>query len=152
MNLTERLMALWNSHSKTGLTELYTADFAGLDVTDRTRVTGIEGLSRRLERIWQAFPDLKFDCAPPIEQDNRIALYWVARGTQQGIVLNIPPTGRKVAIHGLTLLRVQDDKINQSIQLWDMAGLLRDLGLLPELDYRAPQEPLSLKDLLPLWA
>jgi hypothetical protein len=47
--------------------------------------------------------------------------------------MNIPPTGRAIVLHGVSLLTVSSGKITRASYLWDVAGLLRCLGLLPEL-------------------
>lgn len=152
MNVGKRLLEMLNSHNAAMVSEIYAPDFSGMDITDQSRLEGPQGIASRLERLWRAFPDLIFDTAEPIAQGDRIAVYWVARGTQQGTVLNIPPTGRRVAIHGVSLMRVNNDKIAQCIFVWDMAGLLRDLGLLPELAYRTPVVPPTFQDAVALMA
>jgi predicted ester cyclase len=68
-----------------------------------------------------------------VVQGNRVAVVWKARGTHQGTLMNIPATGRPVAVRGVTLLTVAEGKVSRALYLWDVAGLLRDLGLLPEL-------------------
>lgn len=148
VNLVERLYSLWNTHNFTLARELYTDDYCGIDMTGHTRVKGPEGVVLQLERFCRAFPDLVFSNEETILENDRVALYWTARGTHNGTLLNIPPTGRRVEINGVSMLRVVNGKIAQSVHLWDMAGLLRELGLLPELEARAPLDPISLKDAL----
>jgi steroid delta-isomerase-like uncharacterized protein len=62
-----------------------------------------------------------------------MVMAWIARGTQQGTLMNIPPTGRAVEVQGMTLFTVQDGQIARSQSVWDLAGMLRAIGLLPEL-------------------
>lgn len=152
MNLGERLLNMLNTHNAGMVAEIYAQDFSGIDFTDRSRLEGTAGIVSRLERLWSAFPDLCFEAAEPIVQDDRIAVHWVARGTHKGTILNIPPTGRPVAMNGVSLMRVKRDKITQCIFVWDMAGLIRDLGLLPALAYRTPAEPPTFQDALALMA
>jgi hypothetical protein len=47
--------------------------------------------------------------------------------------MNIPPTGRNVEVLGTSVLTVGDGKIARGLYIWDVAGLLRSIGLLPEL-------------------
>jgi steroid delta-isomerase-like uncharacterized protein len=152
MNLMDRVLTMWNSHNYGMASELYAEDYRGVDVTNHSRLSGPDGVARELERVRKAFPDLAFRNEHTLCENDRVALYWSARGTHQGTVLNIPATGRTVEVNGVTLLRVANGKIAQGVHLWDMAGLLRDLGLLPELDYRAPSEPSALQDALMLFA
>ncbi|HXW00294.1 MAG TPA: ester cyclase, partial [Anaerolineae bacterium] len=81
----------------------------------------------------QAFPDLNFTLEELIVQDNHAAMAFTVRGTHQGRLMNIPPTGREVMVRGSTFFTVNDCQITHGLHIWDMAGVLRGLGLLPEL-------------------
>jgi len=147
-NLLDKLMTLWNTRDYPLACEIYADDYQGLDVTDQTRIRGPEGSARQLQRFVAAFPDLNFQVEQTLIQDHQVAVYWCARGTHQGTLLNIPATGRIVEINGVTMLRVADGKIKTGVHLWDMAALLRTIGLLPELERKPPLDTLSLKDAL----
>ncbi|MBI4674195.1 MAG: ester cyclase [Chloroflexi bacterium] len=134
MNLIERLITIWNAHSTQEVAEIYAADYQGVDVTDHNLVHGQAGAAQQLERYVCAFPDLTFTLEQSIVQSDSAALYWKARGTHLGTMLHIPPTGHSIELHGMSLLAIQDGKIKQAYHLWDMAGLLRSLGLLPDLE------------------
>jgi hypothetical protein len=58
---------------------------------------------------------------------------WQAEGTHQGPIMNIPPTGRRVQVRGVSILEVKDGLIVRGQYIWDLAGMLRHMGLLPEL-------------------
>jgi hypothetical protein len=47
--------------------------------------------------------------------------------------MHIPPTGRKIAVRGISVLTIENGKITRGLYVWDAAGLLRTIGLLPEL-------------------
>ncbi len=64
---------------------------------------------------------------------NRIVLFWTATGKHLGPLLNIPPTGKEVAVRGVTMMTVVGGKIKRGLHIWDLAGLLRSIKLLPEL-------------------
>jgi predicted ester cyclase len=58
---------------------------------------------------------------------------WTARGTHRGSVMNIPPTGRAINVRGVSVLTIENAQVKNAIYIWDVAGLLRNIGLLPEL-------------------
>jgi predicted ester cyclase len=58
---------------------------------------------------------------------------WNVRGTHQGTLMNIPPTGRQISVRGVSLLTIENAKVRRATYIWDVAGLLRAVGLLPEL-------------------
>jgi hypothetical protein len=47
--------------------------------------------------------------------------------------MKIPATGRKVVVQGMSMLTLRDGKITRGLHVWDVAGLLRAMGLLPVL-------------------
>ncbi len=127
---------------------IFAPDYSGFDVTDHSRVDGPAGEAKRRERLRTAFPDVHFEALDLIREGNRVSVYWTANGTHQGKMLNIPPTGRRVTVNGVSMLFIENERIKQSVHLWDLAGLLRAVGLLPELDLRPPLDPFELKDAL----
>jgi predicted ester cyclase len=68
-----------------------------------------------------------------ITDNNRVVQVWTASGTHLGLLMNIPPTGRQVRIHGVSVMTLANGKVQRGFYIWDVAGLLRSIGLLPEL-------------------
>src|SRR3990172_559389 len=131
--LIRELLEAWNAHDVDRAAALYAPDYQGVDVGEAMPQQGPDGLRRSLGRYLQAFPDLYFILDETVVQGDRIVLAWTARGTHQGPLLNIPPTGRAVVLHGVSLLTVAKGKVARASYIWDVAGLLRGLGLLPQL-------------------
>jgi steroid delta-isomerase-like uncharacterized protein len=127
------LLAAWNTHDADRVAKFYTPDFEGADVAQPHPQRGLKELRQTLNRYWQAFPDLHFTAESIIIQEEQVALAWLARGTHQGRLMNIPPTGRPIQVQGVSLLTLSNGKIKKATYIWDVAGLLRHLGLLPEL-------------------
>ncbi|MGH2523928.1 MAG: ester cyclase, partial [Anaerolineales bacterium] len=78
----------------------------------------------------RAFPDLRVTLDDLVVEGGRIALAWTWHGTHRGVVMNIPPTDRPVTVRGMSFLTVEEGQIRRGVRLWDVAGLLRALGLL----------------------
>jgi predicted ester cyclase len=76
---------------------------------------------------------LHFELERCVAQRDCAAVFWQASGTHAGKVMNIPPTGRRVEMRGVSWLKMAGGKIVQGEQLWDVAGMLRAIGLLPDL-------------------
>ena len=131
--LITELLAAWNAHDVDRAAALYAPDYQGLDIGEAMPQQGPDGLRQSLGRYLRAFPDLYFILDETVVQDDRVVLAWTACGTHRGRLMNIPPTGREIVLHGVTLLNVTDGKISRASYIWDVAGLLRGLGLLPEL-------------------
>jgi predicted ester cyclase len=68
-----------------------------------------------------------------VAEEDRVVTRWRARGTHRGDLGPIPATSREFEIQGITIERIASGKI---VEVWvarDELGLLRQLGVLPEL-------------------
>jgi len=123
----------WNSHDIDKVLSYYSPEYIGDDVGQPSRLCGHKDLRSMLEKYWRAFPDLRFTITNTVIQGSCMAIAWVAEGTHQGPIMNIPPTGRKVGVCGVSLIEVEDGLVVRGEYVWDLAGMLRHMGLLPEL-------------------
>ena len=131
--LVHHYIDAWNSHDLVRVQALYTSDYTGSDVGEGLPLTGPEAATRSLRRYLLGFPDFHIQCEDMVYHDERVGIYWTARGTHQGSLMNIPATGRTVTVRGATFLTMRDGLIARSQTVWDIAGFLRGVGLLPDL-------------------
>lgn len=123
----------WNSHDIQRVLSFYSVDYVASDVGRAALQRGHPGLRDMLEAYWSAFPDLQFSITERLTQGTRVAIVWVAEGTHHGPFMNIPPTGHAVEVRGVSVIDVQDGLVVHGQYIWDLAGMLRHMGLLPEL-------------------
>jgi len=57
---------------------------------------------------------------------------WSCRGVHKGELNGIAPTGKQIAITGVTICRLANGKIVEGFVNWDALGLMRQLGVVPE--------------------
>ena len=131
--LVRNLLEAWNAHDPERLRTFYASGYEGVDVGQAKPQRGPQDVSRMVKRYVQAFPDLRFVDEDVVVQGNRAVLVWTARGTHGGELMHIPPTGRNVAVRGTSVLTIENGKVTRGLYVWDVAGLLRSIGLLPEL-------------------
>jgi steroid delta-isomerase-like uncharacterized protein len=131
--LAEVINQAWNSHSIENVLPYYSPKYVGSDVGQPAPLQGHKALRNMLERYWQAFPDLHFVVTDKVIQASRATIVWAAEGTHQGPIMNIPPTWHKVRVSGVSVIDVQDGFVVRGQHIWDLAGMLRYLGLLPDL-------------------
>ncbi len=127
------LIDAWNSHDVGRIVACYAPDYCGIDVGESAPESGGQGVLDIARRRFMAFPDLRFTIEEVVVQDDRLAVAWIATGTHQGPLMRIPPTGRAVQVRGISLMTVRDGKVVRGFRMWDVAGMLRALRLLPEL-------------------
>jgi predicted ester cyclase len=58
---------------------------------------------------------------------------WSCRGTHKGELNGIAPTGKQIAISGVTVARVSNGKIVEGYVNWDAQGLMQQLAVVPQL-------------------
>ena len=132
-NFITQLLAAWNTHDADRAATFYAPDYEGEDVGEAGLQRGQQGARQALERYLHAFPDLHFTQEITVIEDERVALAWTLRGTHRGKLMNVPPTGRPIEVNGVSLFILADGKIRRAKIIWDVAGFLRNVGLLPEL-------------------
>jgi steroid delta-isomerase-like uncharacterized protein len=123
----------WNAHDVRGVVAHYALDYEEIDVARAQPQVGPENVRRTFLYYLRAFPDFQMTLDAAIVDDDRVALYWTWTGSHRGTFMNIPATGHRVTVRGSSLVTLKDGKIQRATRIWDLAGLLRDLKLLPEL-------------------
>src|SRR5687768_6290258 len=131
--MAEKLIDAWNSHEPERVITLYSPEYAGLDVAQAAPHIGLEGLRNMFALYWRAFPDLHFTLKQSVAEDDLLSIFYQAQGTHRGPILNIPATGCRIDVQGAGLHHLLDGKIVHSLYIWDTAGMLRAMKLLPEL-------------------
>jgi steroid delta-isomerase-like uncharacterized protein len=133
MQLITELVQAWNAHDPDRVAALYASDYLGTDVSEAHPQRGPQGVRQTVARYLCAFPDVEVVPEETIIQGERVAIVSTVKGTHQGKLMNIPATGRLAVIRGVSIFTVRDGKIAQAQYIWDVAGFLRSIGLLPEL-------------------
>ena len=131
--LIQDLVDGWNEHNPNKVAALYAPDFEEDDIAAAGKHYGQNAARGSLLVYLRAFPDLTLTAEQIVAQDGCVALAWVLTGTHRGRFMNIPATGRPVRVRGVSLMTIVDGRIQRTNRVWDLAGLLRALGLLPEL-------------------
>jgi steroid delta-isomerase-like uncharacterized protein len=132
---TKQWLDAWNGHDIEKLVAFHNHHFGGKIVSEDFDYNDTESVRRIATHFLSAFPDLHFDLDDTVEYQNKVALLWVANGTHKGKYNNIPPTGKKLQVKGTTFFELKDGKIIKETFLWDGADLLRQMGLLPEVQF-----------------
>jgi predicted ester cyclase len=80
-----------------------------------------------------------------LEDGDQVMTHFTVSGTNTGSLGSLPPTGRRVEIDGMSLIRYEDGRIAEERIFLDSREFRRQLGLsfptvlgtLPRLAYRA---------------
>lgn len=91
-----------------------------------------EGFKRGIADLFTAFPDLETTVHETIADPGTglIAVRWSAAGTHRGPYLGAEPTGRRIRLKGIEILRIRYGLISERWGEWDGIDLLDQLGRL----------------------
>jgi steroid delta-isomerase-like uncharacterized protein len=131
--LVAALLDAWNEHDLERVASFYAPDYEGTDIAQPGPQLGRADIRRTTAYYFRAFPDLHVSQEDLVLARDHAVIAWTWRGTHRGTFMRIPPTGRAVVVRGITILSIQDGLIRRGQRVWDLAGLLRDIGLLPDL-------------------
>jgi steroid delta-isomerase-like uncharacterized protein len=126
----------WNKHNPAVVDQIYATDFV-----DRSPdIPGIphtrDGLKQFMGVYLRAFPDANMTIEDQLVEGDRVVTRWTGRGTQTGQFMEMPPSGKKVAVPGVQIDRFSGGKIVEEWTLFDQLGMLQQLGAIP-----APAQP-----------
>lgn len=92
---------------------------------------GPEGAKQYVRLFWAAFPDLHITTDDMVAEGDKVALRWSARGTHQGRLMGIEPTGRQMTITGQAIYQIAAGQIKDDWINADTLGMLQQLAVIP---------------------
>jgi len=120
---------IWNEGQEAAI-DRYIPEFAAGN--DPGFGSGREGFRRQWKKWRAAFPDLHFAIDDLIGEGDQVLTRWTLTGTHQGEFMGIPATGRRVAVSGMSLDRIEDGMVVEGFDGWDALGLRRQLGAIAD--------------------
>jgi len=132
--LSRRLMEeAFNAGNLDVVDELVATGFVNHDPAIPESTVGPEAAKANISGYRAAFPDLRIKVEDQIADGDRVVTRWSAKGTHQGELLGIPPTGKQSTVTGITIDLIVDGRIAESWTNWDTLGMLQQLGVVPAL-------------------
>lgn len=129
----QTIIDTWNTKVDEKIIQLYAVDYEGEDLSGSKKRSGIEGVKGWLNSVLHAFPNIHYTLVDYVANEGRLVLHWVAVGDHHGSFLKIPASGKQVTINGVSLLKIENGKIKEGKLFWDLAAVLRQIGLLPQM-------------------
>lgn len=109
--------------------ELFAPNFVDHDPSNP--LPGLEGVRQLVSMYRGAFPDLHLTIEDEITEGDRIVTRFTGRGTHKGSLMGIPPTGKRVTITAIDILRFENGRIAEHWGNQDLLGMMRQLGVIP---------------------
>ena len=106
--------------------DLHAPDYV-CHILSRT-IQGPEPVKQILSMILTAFPDLHYTFEDVFGEGDRVVVRFTYGGTHKGDFMGIPPTGKQVAVTGISIMRVANGKF---LEEWINTDLMQQLVVVP---------------------
>ena len=122
--LLDRYMAAVNAHDLSSFPELFAETY--IQHSGRSP-SGLAGQIANFRNILETWPDFHWQIEDRIISGDKIAARTTISGTHSRVVMDIAPTGRRVAIGTMDIWRVADGKFAEHWDLVDVPSLQKQL-------------------------
>jgi predicted ester cyclase len=92
---------------------------------------GVEGVKKAIESLHRAFPDFSMVIEEMAVMEDKVWGRMTARGTQKGQFGPMPPTGKKIEITVIDIMRFKEGKLIEHWGVPDRLAAMEQLGMKP---------------------
>lgn len=130
-------MAAWDSHDAVAFADLFAEGFSISDWASPEPITTRDGAIAYAQGWFTAFPDMTVKQTNRLVDGDQVTSEVAFTGTNTGPMVmagkEIPPTGASVQGRGCYTARIRDGKIVEFRSMPDIAGMMMQLGFMPEM-------------------
>jgi predicted ester cyclase len=120
---------IWTDGDVSRVSEFYGEGFkADYPMTDWGR--GLEGVEALARSVRESFPDYREQIDELFVDGDNVIVRLTIRGTHEGPLMNVLPTGKAVEFRDVTICRVADGKIVEQRGLSDHLSVMVQLGVI----------------------
>ena len=125
--LAEKWIAVWNSHDPDKMLALFTDDVVYEDVAFGEVSHGKAELRKFFLSEIEGVPDLELKLERADIRGGHGTIEWTFSGTDKGVY----KTGKKFSVRGVSVIDMRDGKISRNLDFYDVATIMRQVGVLP---------------------
>jgi steroid delta-isomerase-like uncharacterized protein len=109
--------------------ELIAPDYVDHDPAMPEEIHGPEGFKEYVSMYRSAFPDIHIEIEDQIAEGDKVTTRWTGTGTHEGDLAGIAPTGNRVTLPGMEIVRISDGKLVEGWEGYDSMTMMRQLGV-----------------------
>jgi steroid delta-isomerase-like uncharacterized protein len=121
-----------NQRNLDAVDEIYASNFVGHDPAMPEDMRGVGGAREFYSMYQSAFPDAEITIEDQVAEGDKVVTRWTGRGTHQGELLGVPPSGNRVEVSGVTISRIEGGKVVEEWDNYDALGMMQQIGAIPE--------------------
>jgi steroid delta-isomerase-like uncharacterized protein len=123
---------VWNQGREETIDELFSANGIGYGLGDtEAAIHGPAEFRPFVRNLRGAIPDIHMKIEDTIAEGDKVIVRITVEDTHEGGQLGVAPSGRRIRIAGVVILRIANGQIVEGWNSWDQLGLLRQIGALP---------------------
>jgi len=127
----------WHKGDLAVVDELVASDFVSHDPA-APHVRNREEYKQRIIGERTSFPDFHITIDDEVAAGDKVVTRWTVRGTHSAPIIDqfgtIAPTGKQIAVTGITIDRWSNGQLVEEWLYGDMLGFMQQLGLMPQPD------------------
>ncbi|MFC2161930.1 ester cyclase [Acidobacteriota bacterium] len=127
--LAHKWLEAWNNADFEAFDELLAPGFALYYPSRNTEPISREETVKMGKMLKKSFPDISWSLEELIVTENKAVFRLIERGTHEGEFLGIPATGNKHEMSAIWISRIDNGKIVEQREDFDMLGLYQQLGM-----------------------
>jgi steroid delta-isomerase-like uncharacterized protein len=129
-------MAAWDAHKPEAFVDLFADEFVWRDLTVPEPMRTSDEAMAYMQSWFTAFPDMQVRTTNRVIGQDSIAAEIEFTGTNTGPLamggMQVPATGKSVVGRGAYFVRVTEGKVVEFSSHPDAAGMMAQLGLMPQ--------------------
>lgn len=131
--VARRTIDLLNRQDLEALAELFVPDVVAHVRSFSWELQNREELQAFFMDLYDAFPDIWWEIEDVLAEGDTVFVRFTTSGTHAGrlATVDVEPTGEPVEVEGMVLYRFEEDRVVEVWLLWDVPGLMQQLGAAP---------------------
>jgi steroid delta-isomerase-like uncharacterized protein len=120
---------VWNEGNIETIHELLAPDAIAVgQLEDRKELRGAGAFVAFVKSLLESFPDMKIKVEDVFGSEDEVVVRWSSTMTHSKDHLGMPATGKEIRLTGITIARIQNEKIVAGWDSWDQLGMLKQIG------------------------
>ncbi len=108
--------------------ELLAPDYVNHDPAMPEDIHGPEGFKEYVGAYRSALSDIHVEIEDQIAEGDKVVTRWIGTGTHDGEFAGIAPTGKRVTLPGMEIVRISGGKLVEGWEGYDSMNMMRQLG------------------------
>jgi steroid delta-isomerase-like uncharacterized protein len=133
LNVVQKMHEFFNKSDFNSFINLFTDNPSQLNVPSNQKFSGRDGIKQSFNMWKKAFSDARYDVKNMVANDEYVVTEFNGIGTSDGVfetpMGKFDPTGKKVSIPFVEIVKIKNGKIESSKLYFDTASMMTQLGV-----------------------